>query len=98
MATKKKLASKKPCKCKEEQPVFYYQADTIDAATWEILCEMMHKGIKVYVQKVGQVDVWISAGNPDQSIFNFLKNTTKKVAFASGKPVNPPPCPPGGCQ
>lgn len=45
--------------------------------------------------------LYIQASNPDQSVFNFVRNMTKKghiVYFQSGKPAQPPPCPPGGCQ
>lgn len=45
--------------------------------------------------------IYIQSSNPDQSIFNFARNCAEDgivVYFQSGKPSQPPACPPGGCH
>jgi hypothetical protein len=51
--------------------------------------------------KKAYAPVYAQSSNPDQSVFNFVRNLSKEgiiVYFQTGKPEPPSACPPGGCQ
>lgn len=74
----------------------YLQVKHLSPEIQEYVDHLIKEGYTVYLQVVGDVDVFMQVNQPNASDFNYLKNTTKKVAFQHGNPK--PPCPPAGCQ